>query len=358
MCINLLSQVSVFSDPNKKVAQKGQVLVGLGNTNIHNEGIVLQHKTAEKRYASLSAYILETSFDEEVLPQCCQEIYLEDFSVDTVISLYIFFTKISCSKLPENLSIWVDYASRWEQGDTSSTGKPFESYGCLQNALVQGLPDASPKERLGRSFVLLETLIENKVTPSSIPDLATEEYKVATSTLQNIDAVYHDMVEKSEVVTLCVDSTIKDECTVVSGIFIDEPIVSSIIKVFLRNDEKSPTGDGYGVMAVYNADAKGTGNDIVISVDPSKEVHLKKLWEALEKEENELWKNKRPKDLPRKLVSYPDNNGPNEPWWDDMGKYTLIAAPKMVDKIYGRQVSWERVKELIKELYYFKGERR
>jgi hypothetical protein len=104
-------------------------------------------------------------------------------------------------------------------------------------------------------------------------------------------------------------------------------------------------------MAVHNSKVKGTGNDIVISVDPLKNVYLKALWSTLEKEENLLWGKSRPKNNPRPLKSYPHNNGPNEPWWDDMGNYTLIAAPKMVGSEYGRCVSWNRVKELIKQLY-------
>ena len=116
--------------------------------------------------------------------------------------------------------------------------------------------------------------------------------------------------------------------------------------------KKSPTKDGYALMAVYQDEqAKGIGNDIVISTDPIKHIHLKALWNALEKNENDLWEGNRPKDMPRLLTSYPNNNGPNEPWWDDMGNYTLIAAPKMVGSEYGRRVSWNRVKELIKELY-------
>jgi hypothetical protein len=104
-------------------------------------------------------------------------------------------------------------------------------------------------------------------------------------------------------------------------------------------------------MAVYNPRVVGTGNDIVISVDPLKRICLKALWYALEEEENRLWEGKRPNDTPRPLKSYPNKDGPNEPWWDDMGKYTLIAAPKMVGNQYGRRVNWKKVKELIKELY-------
>lgn len=137
----------------------------------------------------------------------------------------------------------------------------------------------------------------------------------------------------------------------VSGIFIETDMVTSIQKVFLRNDTKSPTGDGYALMAVYNATAKGSGNDIVISVDPIKNIYLEALWKKLEREEDILWNGGRPKDFPRPLKSYPENNGPNQPWWDDLGSYTLIAAPKMVGDEYGRRVGWKRVKQLIKQLY-------
>lgn len=351
MIASLLKHRLVYIDPNKQISRKGELLVGLGNTTLKNEGIVLQHKTAGTRYDSLSAYVYETSFDGVDIDECCQRVYIEDFSVDTIIALWIFFAKVSHSELPDNLPIWVNYTSKWEQGDTSSTGKPLSSYGCLQNALAYSMGKKSPKEILLASFTFLEYLLNSKIAPSSIPMLDIDEYIMANKTLEGIHKEYRDLVSKSEVEKLCIPLSKKEDCVEVSAIFIEEPITSSIVKVFLRNDEKSPTKDGYALMAVYNENAKGTGNDVVISVDPSKQIHLQALWNELEKEEDRLWNGKRPNDTPRPLISYPDNNGPNEPWWDDMGKYTLIAAPKMIGHEYGRRVSWERVKELIKQLY-------
>jgi len=351
MKVDLLRHRVVYINPNKQISRKDELLVGLGNMALQNEGVVLQHKTAAKKYDSLSAYVFGTSFVKINTAGCCTKIYIEDFSVDTVIALWIFLTKVLHHELPDNITTWINYANQWEQGNTSSTGKPFTSYGCLQNALAHSMGKKSPKEIMLASFIFLEYLVNNEIAPASIPALDLDEYAMANKTLEEIYKKYRILVNKSEVEKLCIPSPEEENCVEVSAVFIEEPIVSSIIKVFLRHDEKSPTKDGYALMAVYNEKAKGTGNDIVISVDPSKHIYLKSLWNALEKEENRLWNGKRPKDMPRPLISYPDNNGPNEPWWDDMGKYTLIAAPKMVGGEYGRRVSWKRVKELVKELY-------
>jgi len=349
--VNLLKNGTVYLDPNKKKADIGEVLVGLGNTQSENEGVVLQHKTEFVRYDSLSQYVYKKSFSNVDAENCCNAIYLEDFSVDTTLSLWIFMQKIYNKVLPDNLSIWVNYANRWEKGDTSSTGKPFESYGCLQNALALNSNTKTTTEILFSSLSFLDHLIKNSIDPACIPDtVETVQYLEANYRLKKEYEKYEGIVSKSETTILYIPGK-DNESVKVSAIFIETEIVSSIQKVFLRNDTNSPTGDGYALMAVHNASAKGTGNDIVISVDPGKGIQMKVLWQALEKEEDKLWNGMRPKDNPRMLSSYPNNNGPNEPWWDDMGKYTLIAAPKMVANEYGRRVSWKTVKQLIKQLY-------
>ena len=343
----------VIVDPNKKLAKKGELLVGLGDSSIYNEGIVLQHKIETKYYESLSQYVYNTEFADLDGASCCKQIFIEDFSVDTMLSLWIFLQKKSDQILPDNMLDWVGYASRWEKGDTTTTGKPFESYGCLQNALVLSMKNHSPSEIVNESLNFLSTLIKSNISPATINELSDNStYRQAYKALEKEYENYQTLLKDNEIVQLYLPQIENSEAKEISGILIETEIISSIQKVFLRNDEEnSPTQDGFAFMAVYNAKAKGTGNDLVISVDPLKGVHLKALWKALEDEENNLWEGDRPKDKPRLLKSYPNNNGLNEPWWDDMGKYTLIAAPKMVNGQYGRRVSWECVKQLIQQLY-------
>ena len=343
----------VIVNPNKKVADTGELLVGLGDSTVDNKGIALQHKTQTVYYESLSQYVYSTEFKNLNAPQCCQQIFIEDFSVDTILSLWIFLHKKLDQVLPENVINWVNYASKWEKGDTTTTGKAFESYGCLQNALVLSMKNYSASEIVTESLDFLSTLIRQNIDPATISKLTNNStYGQAYESLEKEYKKYQALLSDNETAKLHIPQIQSNEPKEVSGIFIETEIISSIQKVFLRNDiENSPTRNGFAFMAVYNTKAKGTGNDIVISVDPLKKVHLKALWKALEEEENSLWEEIRPKDNPRPLKSYPDHNGPNEPWWDDMGKYTLIAAPKMVYGQYGRRVSWERVKQLIKQLY-------
>ena len=343
----------VIVDANKKVANVGDLLVGLGNSTVDHKGIVLQHKTETIYYESLSEYVYGKEFKNLNSSQCCQRIFVEDFSVDTILSIWIFLHKKSNHDLPKNVLNWVDYACKWEKGDTTTTGKAFESYGCLQNALVLSMKNHLPLEILTQSLAFLSTLIRQKIDPAKIGKLTNNTtYRQAYESLEKEYKKYQSLLNDNEIVKLFIPHKESGEPIELSGIFIEMEIISSIQKVFLRNDEEhSPTHNGFAFMAVHNVKAKGTGNDIVISVDPLKNVYLKSLWSALEKEENLLWGESRPRDNPRPLKSYPHNNGPNEPWWDDMGKYTLIASPKMIGNEYGRRVSWNRVKELIKQLY-------
>jgi len=353
---DLLDGVKIVFDANKKVANKGEILVGLGNTQISNEGVVLQHKTTPEHYDSLSRYVYTLPMDLDT--KQLHTFYIEDLSVDTVISIWIFLLKIKKLALAKNIVSWIDYASRWERGDTTTTGKPFESYGCLQNALVSYLAKSKPDVQLEESLSFLDYLVKHNIDPAKIPkNLSDDFYQKAYKALEKEYGKYEFLVRKSEVAVLNIPQKDNSGVRKVSAIFIETDIVTSIHKVFLRNDvDNSPTKDGFALMAVYNEVAAGTGNDIVISVDPDKKIHLKDLWVALENEENKCWEGKRPMDSPRPLISYPDNNGPNEPWWDDMGNYTLIAAPKMIGEQYGRCVDWYTVKTLIKQLYA-KGER-
>jgi hypothetical protein len=342
----------VVIDPNRKKAERGEILVGLGNTREENEGLVLQHKTGKKSYRSLSRFVYEEAFDEVREEQEFRKIYLEDFSVDTVLSLWILLHMINSQELPKNLELWVDYADRWESGDTSSTGDAFHSYGVLQNALAQALSKDSPTWRLEKSFDFLDELFGHYIDPSAIPELDNQLYRIAIDFLDLEYANYEKMIAKAEIHLLELSMIDSEHRREVSAVFIEEPMNSSIYKVFLRQDSiHAPTGDGFGLMAVYDDRAIGTGNDIVISVDPAKKVHLRELWQALEAEEERLWQGKRPYEHPRPLRSYPEGNGPDEPWWDDMGRYTLIASPKRVGTTPGRKTEWKRVKELILNLY-------
>jgi len=352
---DLLEGLSVICDANKKEARSGEVLVGLGNSQVSNDGIVLQHKTAAERYDSLSRYVYAQSFDIDA--RQLHTLYIEDLSVDTVISIWIFLLKIKKISVPENILSWIDYASRWERGDTTTTGKPFESYGCLQNALVSCKASNALVGQLNESLSFLDYLVKHTIEPAKISkNITIMAYQKAYEALEEEYRHYESLLKESEIAVLDIPKSDGSGVLRVSAIFIEAAIITSVYKVFLRNDAKnSPTKDGFALMAVYNEEAAGTGNDIVISVDPNKNIHLKDLWLALEEEENRRWEGKRPTDTPRPLVSYPDNNGPNEPWWDDMGNHTLIAAPKMVGSHYGRRVDWHTAKRLIKQLYA-KGE--
>ena len=107
--------------------------------------------------------------------------------------------------------------------------------------------------------------------------------------------------------------------------------MSGAAKAFARNDhEHAWFCQGFSLIAVYRPLAN-PGEDLTISVDPTAGIHLEDLWRALERLEDRRWGDKRPRDQPRPLKSYEkktDNPGPNQPWWDYGGRYTLVAAPR------------------------------
>ena len=350
---NLLKNIAVHFDPNIKMAQVGEVLVGLGNSQESNPGIILQHKTQAKRYNSLSEYINQTDFSHIDPVQDCKTFYIEDYSVDTLVSIWLFLNKINKQTMPENIHIWIDYATRWEQGNTTTTGDAFESYGCLQNAFIITQKELSPEKILCSSLSFLSHLIVLKIDPASIPNhIDNSHYQQAYQALTKEYQKYTYLIKASETDVLNIPTQDPNIIKQVSAIFIQIDFISSLHKVFLRHDKKnSPTKEGFTLIVAYNPKVLGTGSDIVISVDPDKGVQLKKLWQRLEDEENRLWDGNRPDNNARPLKSYPDNNGPNEPWWDDMGKYTLIASPKKVQAEYGRRVPWNLVKKIIKTIY-------
>ncbi len=128
---------------------------------------------------------------------------------------------------------------------------------------------------------------------------------------------------------------------------------SGVKKVFIRSDTEHTTfGNGFALMGLYRPGLEGTGQDMTVSVDPRSGIALEALWRGLETQETERWGGRRPNANPRRIASYPDGAGFDQPWWDDQGRYTLLGAPKRTgDTGPGSMLSWTDVLETVWRSY-------
>lgn len=365
-------RLRVVYDPGKERAEAGEILIGLGfvrdaaGETIDQPGVVLQHKGGPD--GSLSA-LLQRADDDRIAdwrrrlgdPATPAELratlYVEDASPDTCLGLVLFLARafgVPQAALP---ALWCDYADRWERGDVRTTGQPFASWGCLHSALAHdyiapqtgAAPDAQGIEA---AFPIclryLLGLLALGVAPDRLPEtLPLAEHHAARLYLRQEHQDYRHALTSAECLQLRVPLPGERRALLVDAYLATEVTLGGARKVFLRNDAEHPWfGQGFTLMALYRPHAVGSGNDMVVSVDPGAGVYLRALWQALERLEDERWGDERPRDTPRKLFSYPNGDGPNQPWWDEQGRYTLVAAPKRLDDgRLGSRATWQDVRE-------------
>jgi hypothetical protein len=307
--------MKVIFDYSKKEANENEILIGLGNCK------KCINKTPEFPSCSLYLYHNPIKYNGET-------IYIEDFSPDTIIPIYMLLN----GKIPKK---YIDYATKWEEG--KSDKDILKSYGVLQNALVNSLK-GDTTFKVKKSLEMLDFFIKNNFDLDDIPKNNNNLYLQALNYLNNEIKNYKNILKNAKIYTLYINNT------PVKAIFLDNINITPLIKLLLRKD--------FDLIASFNEKFKGSGNDVVISVKPESKLNLKELWENLEREETKKWNGKRPNDNPRKIVS---TDKWNEPWWDDMGKYTLIAAPKKIGDQLGSKLTYDEIKKIILNTYKGKG---
>lgn len=339
--------------------------------------MVLQHKGSSDH--SISALLRHADDDriadwrrrlgQPATPAALQAtLYVEDASPDTCLGLVLFLARLFGAPRDALPALWCDYANRWEQGDMRATGQPFASWGCLHSALGHSfiLPsmDAAQSDRHGIETAfpiclryLLE-LLAHRIEPMRIPDdLPQVKYHHrARLQLQRDYQAYRHSLASAELLQLRVPLQDSQRHLLVDAYLVTEMTVSGAAKAFARNDhEHAWFGQGFSLMAVYRPLAN-PGEDLTISVDPTAGIHLEDLWRALERLEDRRWGDERPRDQPRPLKSYEkktDGPGPNQPWWDDSGRYTLVAAPRaLADGRAGGRATWQDVREQLWACYH------
>jgi hypothetical protein len=349
----------------KETPGSDEILLGMGTPKGKTKGFVLDNKQTGHRSLSERVYHLTEEEIRLIYPPNKKfedyTYYLDDLSPDTCfafIMLYLLSKNIPLRSLPDK---WLDYINRWEQGDVRSTGEPNSSWGCLHSVLAhesysyhkQGDDGSIIHQEKYYTGLLdclrldLAILQDENIDPAQVPPLLhVEEYHRAITLLKFEQQKYEQLLAHSIKLQLEIPIKNSTRCLLVDALIATEKTeFMGVLKNFARTDTKNTwTGDGFGFMALYRPEAVGTGNDIVISVDPSLNIHLKDLWMKLEEMEDIAWEGKRPCDNPR----FPDRSKANQPWYDEMGKYTLIGAPKQPST----KLSWEQVVHAIWELYH------
>lgn len=204
-------------------------------------------------------------------------------------------------------------------------------------------------------LLLVGTALIHKTDPAHLPELPCDAYQKALFQLHFEQQEYKKALQHGKAIQLAIPiEHCQHRRLLVDAFIAQEDIALGCAKYFLRNDfQHTWRKQGFSLLALYRPNEKGSGNEMVVSVDPSSGIYLRDLWQALENAENIAWQQQRPTDNPRRIQSYSEDNGelvanaPNQPWWDDYGRYTLIAAPKNNQS----KLSWHQLLAEIWRLY-------
>ncbi|MBA4494841.1 hypothetical protein ACFO25_03555 [Paenactinomyces guangxiensis] len=360
-----LEQFQIHYDPNKTRAGTNEILIGIGDEN--NGGVCLNNRRTE--YESVTELLYYSDRQTLELPVSFHEtqFYIEDLSPDSCLAfifLYCLNQGMAADEFPED---WVDYVNKWEMGDVKTTGEPFQSWGCLHSALAQAHftfyeetdAEGKPISKIDQAnyvngfwacVTLAVEMLLADVIPHEVPVLDhVEEYNRAMAFLRFEYQQYLQALKQATIIQLELPVKNSNRTLLVDAFIATENTYMGLLKSFLSNDsERTWLRSGFSLIALHRPGLKGSGNDIVISVDPNMNIHLKDLWEKLEHMENERWEGLRPCDQPR----LPGRSPANQPWYDDMGRYTLVSAPKKINKeLYGSKLEWSDVVSALWELY-------
>jgi hypothetical protein len=343
-------------NPNVKYAQAGEILIGLGNAqNLDQPGIALNPKYSGSLFHSVSGYVFAAEAEtlaswQSRLPRGLADvrrIVLEDLSLDSCLALLLFADLLDQGKLKPHAESWCSYVTRWERGYSRGDGLWSESIACLVTALGHTYLDLEEMDQAaiidGAAFdegaraclELLEAGFAQGTEPGSI-DFGklnqSEAFIRARSHLEHEHWQYRLALQHGQRCQLAVPLAGSGRQMIVDALFLEERNPSGLLKVFARSDrENTWTRRGFDVLGLYRPREAGMGGDMTVSVAPESGLSLRTLWEELERLEDTLWGADRPRDDPRLIVSFADlPAAPNQPWWDDYGKYTLLGAPKRV----------------------------
>ena len=348
---------------------QGTLLIGLGSPEASVTGVCLNPKGLLKgSLSSVSALVdgaepgLKQQWRQRLgNTQAVRKIVVEDFSLDTCHALLMFGALLDQTET-ENFGqpAWLDYVNAWEMGRYLDGGDVSRSAACLLTSLAHSFLPEGMEETISNSFVarglfaclnFLQQLCAAQANPlNGIDRLDSAEYARALGQLAHEQQMYRLALQRSQRCQLLVPLRESTRQLIVDALFLTEVQPSGILKILARTDrENTWTHQGFGLLAIHRPQERGTGNDMVISLDPANGAELGGVWRLLEQQENELWAGERPRSNPRPLTSYRDPQNParllpgapDQPWYDGGGNYSLLAAPKRMPSCEaGSKLSW------------------
>lgn len=374
------------------------ILIGIVDTPGLKDGrLSLNHKREADEVESATDYISRQSEEtirawktalgiglKPEVPLDGTTIVVEDASVDTCLAIISLLRRLDGQTLPEE---WVAYSRLWEQGYTETTGAPETSLGALLSSLVHvelqqgvGAPPEQESEVFGSAIATgvayIEGLLEQGCSPFDVPKhlpvvprALRTLHQQAHSRLNYERLTYQRLSNAAIRLQLAIHLDGSNRKALVDTILFSEAMLTGTLKSFARAETNTFTGQGYAFMGLYRPALAGTGNDITLSTKPSADLSLKSLWLELERMEDEKWAEfemtadgfPRPRGggKDRRLDSHGLENfegtPSHQPWWDDGGKHTLIAAPRGIehDGVFqpGTRLTWSDVKQAIWNCY-------
>lgn len=352
-----LENVTFSMRPSLRELPAGTLALGIGDAA--SPGFALNCKNGGQ-HRSLSAWLWamdaseRRALSDKARLQPITHIVIEDFSLDSCFA-WLLFSLFSHGEIRE-LDAWVRYIDQWEQGFYLDGDHFGHSAACLHTVFAHARLHAAQTathtydaDLLRHGFIrclkLLTAFINHTLEPlQGIQSLPSAEFLAAQAALAYEYQLYQLAIERAVTCQLLVEQADSRRKMLVDALFLSEQHPSGLFKIFARNDRThSWSKNGFTLLGIYRQQQAGTGNDMVISVDPTSGLSLKSLWQALEAEENRRWQGERPCDNPRPLHSYAGAlNAPDQPWWDDAGRYTLLGAPKFLanTNVPGSKLDW------------------
>lgn len=389
-----LGPLSVRYAPLQVVGEPGDLLVGYGQ-HFHggaDDHVVLNHKliTLAQRSRSLTDYVVSVDAAtvaawRRIFPNGITDVkrfLVEDASLDTCLAILLFARAISpqatrqADELGAVRAVWYDsangaqseilwraYVADWEEGRYTDGVDKRNSVGCLMACLAHSLlsdpganqppDDVHATQALVACLTLLDAYIAANNRPHEAPP--PQYVPVCQLALSQYEFEYQQylLALKYGIQTqLSVPLSGSSRSLLVDALLVNDTELSGILKVFARTDTiHTWSGRGFGLLGVRRPLLENEGGEITLSVDPTLGLSLELLWDRLEQLENERWRGKRPHSSPRRGIrkysvvgtSDPLPDAPDQPWWDDHGRYTLIGSPKALQATGepGSRLSWE-----------------
>ncbi|QLH51893.1 MAG: hypothetical protein HWD57_20455 [Candidatus Accumulibacter cognatus] len=381
-------------DPLRRRADTNQILIGVGawgsrQQAVEHPGVCLNNKGLAERFGVAADPSTVTEMVLNPPPELAAHwravwgkgtdlgrrlgeltLVIEDASPDSVLALLFWLAVMNGVPVesfgqPE-VARWVAAVRRWELTGMVADN-PHTSWAALLAALSHSHFAPLPSET-GRSYdfagawrealQFTTALLLQDIAPEAVPEMwELEAYRRAAALLRNEEQNYLRSLPRSTCLQLLVPMAGPEprKDVLVDAYLTVETWPSGARKLFARLDRShSPTQQGFAVMGVYRPDPRmaGAGDDMVVSVNPLTGINLLDLWRELERLENERWADQRPTGNARPIASYPAGTGYTQPWWDDHGRHTLLAAPRRLpDGRLGSRLTWPDVVNALWRVY-------